>query len=77
MKNLKRLWIVTYRLESVVGKRAKARFSMYEDDCSGEKEYHIQNDTEQVNKKVSKEEGNDYFKSILNFDKNAIVNRII
>ena len=75
MKNIKRLWIVTYKLDSVI--KNKVRFCMYEDDFSGEKEYIIQNEIKDESLKVNKKEGNDYFKSLLEYDKKAIVNKII
>ncbi len=75
MKSLIKLVVVTYRLEN--SRIAKAKFYTFEDDVKHEKYYKIINETENVDKIVSKDEGNDYYKQILQHDKNAFVNRVV
>ena len=75
MKNLIGLTCVTYTREN--GKRVKVKFYTFEDDGKNEKYYKILNEELNVDMIVSMEEGNDYFKEILQYDKNAIINKVV
>lgn len=75
MKNLIGLTCVTYKREN--GKKVKVKFYTFEDRERNEKYYKILNEEFGIEKIVTKKEGNEYFKEILQYDKNAIVNKVI
>ena len=71
MNILKRLWIVTYKKGNKV---QKCKFYVYENGNSS-RYFVLENDFNQI--EVSKNEGNEIFKRILELDKNAKINKII
>lgn len=69
-----RLWIVTYQKEN--GFKTKCRFYAYEDKNTGQRKYFIKRQEDDKETEVTKDQGNDYYKEILKYDRKAIVNRI-
>ena len=75
MISLTRYWIVKYKSET--GRMIKVKFMTYENDSDGSIKRKIVSEELNIYKEVSKEEGNDYFKSLLSYDIKAIVLRVI
>lgn len=75
MLKLIKLWSVHYQTLGKGG--GKALFYTYVNEECNLKLYVVKNVLMNVNKKVTKEEGNDYFKEILAKYKKVKVNKII
>lgn len=75
MLKLIKLWSVHYR--TLEKGEAKALFYTYVNEECNLKLYIVKNKLIGINKKVTKDEGNDYFKEILANYKNVKVNKII
>lgn len=68
---LTRYWIVKYKSET--GRIIKVKFMTYKDDSNGDVKRKIVSEELNVDKEVSKDEGNDYYKSLLSYDRKATV----
>lgn len=71
MISLTRYWIVKYKSET--GKIIKVKFMTYENDSDGSIKRKIVSEELNIDREVSKEEGNDYFKNLLSYDRKATV----
>lgn len=71
MISLTRYWIVKYKSET--GRMIKVKFMTYENDSDNTIKRKIVSEELNIDKEVSKEEGNDYFKSLLSYDRKATV----
>lgn len=71
MISLTRYWIVKYKSET--GRMIKVKFMTYENDSENTIKRKIVSEELNIDKEVSKEEGNDYFKSLLSYDRKATV----
>ena len=71
MISLTRYWIVKYKSET--GRIIKVKFMTYKNDSDGSIKRKIVSEELNIDKEVSKEEGNDYFKSLLSYDRKATV----
>lgn len=71
MISLTRYWIVKYKSET--GRIIKVKFMTYKNDSNGSIKRKIVSEELNIDKEVSKEEGNDYFKSLLSYDRKATV----
>lgn len=67
MLNLTRLWLLTYKTEK--GALEKVKFYTYENDYGTRKEYRVQYESRNECMLVTKEEGNEIFKSIVENNK--------
>ena len=75
MISLTRYWIVKYKSET--GRMIKVKFMTYENDSDNTIKRKIVSEELNIDKEVSKEEGNDYFKSLLSYDRKVTVLRVI
>ena len=75
MISLTRYWIVKYKSET--GRMIKVKFMTYENDSENTIKRKIVSEELNIDKEVSKEEGNDYFKSLLSYDRKTTVLRVI
>ena len=75
MISLTRYWIVKYKSET--GRMIKVKFMTYENDSDNTIKRKIVSEELKIDKEVSKEEGNDYFKSLLSYDRKVTVLRVI
>ena len=75
MITLTRYWIVKYKSDN--GRIIKVKFMTYENDSDGKIERKIVSDELKLDIVVSKEEGNDYYKNLLSYDRKAIVLRVL
>ena len=75
MISLTRYWIVKYKSET--GRMIKVKFMTYENDSDNSIKRKIVSEELKIDKEVSKEEGNNYFKSLLSYDRKATVLRVI
>ena len=75
MITLTRYWIVKYKSET--GRMIRVKFMTYENDSDNSIKRKIVSEELKIDKEVSKEEGNDYFKNLLSYDRKAIVLRVI
>lgn len=75
MISLTRYWIVKYKSET--GRMIKVKFMTYENDSDNTIKRKIVSEELNIDKEVSKEEGNDYFKSLLSYYRKATVLRVI
>lgn len=66
------LWVVHYTLEN--DKKVKCKFFTF--DGRNGLIYQIKNESIGLEKVVTKTEGNNYYLSLLNYDKKAVVNKI-
>ena len=71
MISLTRYWIVKYKSET--GRIIKVKFMTYENDSDNTIKRKIVSEELNIDKEVSKEEGNDYFKRLLSYDRKATV----
>ena len=75
MISLTRYWIVKYKSET--GRMIKVKFMTYENDSDNTIKRKIVSEELNIDKEVSKEEGNNYFKSLLSYDRKTTVLRVI
>ena len=75
MITLTRYWLVKYKSDN--GRIIKVKFMTYENDSNGKIERKIVSDELKLDIVVSKEEGNDYYKNLLSYDRKAIVLRVL
>ena len=71
MIKLTRYWIVKYKSET--GRMISVKFMTYENDSDNTIKRKIISEELNIDKEVSKEEGNDYFKNLLSYDRKATV----